>query len=114
MDQVTILILIFFFVVQLMVFVFALLKMQEIRKQTLPTELKLRLLENEENLFDLGLYVGLFGTVSALILVVLNVVEASLMAAYASTLFGIIFVAILKVVFLRPLRERLILETELL
>lgn len=112
MDQVTILILIFFFVVQMMVFVFALLKMQEIRKQTLPTELKLRLLENEENLFDLGLYVGLFGTVSALILVVLNVVEASLMAAYASTLFGIIFVAVLKVVFLRPLRERLILETE--
>lgn len=114
MDQVTILILIFFFVVQLMVFVFALLKMQEIRKQSLPNEIKLRLLENEENLFDLGLYVGLFGTVSALILVVLNIVEASLMAAYASTLFGIIFVAILKVVFLRPLRERLILETELL
>lgn len=111
MDQVTLLILVFFFVVQLMVFVFALLRMQEIRKQAVAVDTKLKLLDNEENLFDLGLYVGLFGTVSALILVVLNIVEASLMAAYASTLFGILFVAILKVGFLRPLRQRLILQT---
>ena len=46
---------------------------------------------------------------ASLTLVVLNIVDASLMAAYASTLFGIIFVAILKIGFLRPFRRRLIL-----
>ena len=69
-------------------------------------------MDNEENLFDLGLYVGLGGTVLSLILVVLNIVDASLMAAYASTLFGIIFVAILKVGFVRPSRRKLILEIQ--
>lgn len=112
MDQVTILILVMFFVIQLMVFVYGMLKMHEIRRQPIAARTRLKLLDNEENLFDLGLYVGLFGTVFALILVVLNIVEASLMAAYASTLFGIIFVAFLKVGFLRPLRQRLILESE--
>jgi hypothetical protein len=109
-DQVTILVLLLFFVAQLLVFIFCLIKIAEVRRQKLAAELKLRLLDNEENLFDLGLYVGLGGTVGSLILVVLNVVDASLMAAYASTLFGIIFVAILKVGFLRPYRRQLILE----
>lgn len=108
-DQVTLLILLLFFVVQLLVFVFGLLKIGEVRRREVSTEVKLRLLDNEENLFDLGLYVGLGGTVASLILVVLNIVDASLMAAYASTLFGIIFVALLKVGFLRPYRRSLIL-----
>lgn len=108
-DQVTLLILLLFFVVQLLVFVFGLLKIAEVRRREVSAEVKLRLLDNEENLFDLGLYVGLGGTVSSLILVVLNIVDASLMAAYASTLFGIIFVALLKVGFLRPYRRSLIL-----
>lgn len=109
-DQVTILILLLFFVLQLAVFVFCLIRIGEVKKQNAAPETKIRLLENEEHLFDLGLYVGLGGTVSALILVVLNVVEASLMAAYASTLFGIIFVALLKVMVLRPYRRLLILQ----
>ena len=109
-DQVTILVLLLFFVAQLLVFIFGLMKLAEVRRQPVTPEVKLRLLDNEENLFDLGLYVGLGGTVASLILVVLNVVDASLMAAYASTLFGIIFVAILKVGFLRPFRRRVILE----
>jgi hypothetical protein len=109
-DQVTILILLLFFILQLLVFIFGLLKISEVRRQPLRPEVKLHLLDNEENLFDLGLYVGLGGTVSSLILVVLNIVDASLMAAYASTLFGIIFVAILKVGFLRPFRRKLILQ----
>jgi hypothetical protein len=45
-----------------------------------------------------------------LILVAIGIVEASLMAAYASTLFGILFVAMLKVMHLRPYRRKLILE----
>jgi hypothetical protein len=44
--------------------------------------------------------------------VTLGVVEASLMAAYASTLFGILTTAIIKVFHLRPLRRNLILERE--
>jgi hypothetical protein len=109
-DQATILILLLFLVLQLLVFIFGLLRIAEVRRQSVPPETKIHLLENEEVLFDLGLYVGLGGTVGSLILVVLNFVDASLMAAYASTLFGIIFVAILKVGFLRPYRRTLILQ----
>ena len=112
LDQVTIIILLLFFLIQLMVYVFALIKVIEIKKQERRAALKIRLLENEENLFDLGLYVGLSGTVIALILLTLNIVQASLIAAYASTLFGIIFVAILKVCHVRPFRRSLILKAE--
>jgi hypothetical protein len=112
LDQVTIIVLVLFFCLQLVVYVFGLIKIYEIRGQNFAPEIKLRLLENEENLFDLGLYVGLGGTVAALILLALDIVQASLIAAYASTLFGIIFVAILKVMHLRPFRRRLILEHE--
>ncbi|MDP4878486.1 MAG: hypothetical protein NWR36_01245, partial [Opitutales bacterium] len=45
-----------------------------------------------------------------LILVAVGIVEASLMAAYASTLFGILFTAVLKVMHLRPYRRTLIIE----
>jgi hypothetical protein len=34
------------------------------------------------------------------------------MAAYASTLFGILFVAVLKICHVRPYRRKLILESE--
>ncbi len=110
-DQVTLIVLLMFFVLQLAVFTFSLIKLREIKGQNVPAKVKLTLLENEDSLFDLGLYIGLGGTVSALILVVMEFVEASLMAAYASTLFGIIFVAILKIFFLRPYRRQLILES---
>ena len=110
LDQVTLLVLILFFVLQLVIYCFCLIKLKEISKQKLSPALKLKLLDNEENLFDFGLYVGLGGTVLALILVAVGVVEASLMAAYASTLFGILFTAALKVLNLRAYRRRLIME----
>jgi len=110
LNQVTLLVLALFFVVQLVIYCFCLIKLKEIAKQKLSAELKIRLLENEENLFDFGLYVGLGGTVLSLILVAVGIVEASLMAAYASTLFGILFVALLKVLHLRPYRRHLIIE----
>ncbi len=109
-DQASLISLILFFVIQATVFIFGLIRIREIKRQQGDPELKLRLLDNEENLFDLGLYVGLGGTVTALVLIALNVVEASLMVAYASTLFGIVFVACLKVMILRPYRRNLILE----
>lgn len=112
LDQVTILVLLLFLVLQGTVFVFGLLKIREIQLNEAAPALKLRLLDNEENLFDLGLYVGLGGTVSSLVMVVLEFIDASLMAAYASTLFGIVFVAILKIAFLRPFRRHLIVAAD--
>lgn len=112
LNQVTLLVLLLFFIVQLVIYCFCLIKLKEIAKQALSPHMKLQLLDNEENLFDFGLYVGLGGTVLSLILVAIGIVEASLMAAYASTLFGILFVALLKVMHLRPYRRKLILETD--
>lgn len=112
LNQATLLVLALFFVIQLVIYCLCLIKIQEIAKQAHDAATKLKLLDNEENLFDLGLYIGLGGTVLSLILVAVGVVEASLMAAYASTLFGILFVAILKVLHLRPYRRKLILEAE--
>lgn len=111
LNEVTLLVLALFFVLQLVIYCFCLIKLKEIARQNLDPSMKLRLLDNEENLFDFGLYVGLGGTVLSLILVAVGIVEASLMAAYASTLFGILFVALLKVLHLRPYRRKLILET---
>ncbi|MDQ8193176.1 hypothetical protein QEH59_01975 [Coraliomargarita sp. SDUM461004] len=110
LNQVTLLVLALFFIAQLIIYCFCLIKLKEIAKQKLSASLKIKLLENEENLFDFGLYVGLGGTVLSLILVAVGIVEASLMAAYASTLFGILFVAILKVLNLRPYRRHLIIQ----
>ncbi|MGJ8652582.1 MAG: hypothetical protein ACSHX8_04870 [Opitutaceae bacterium] len=110
LNQVTLLVLALFFIIQLVIYSFCLIKLREVAKQNLSAEMKIKLLENEENLFDFGLYVGLGGTVLSLILVAVGIVEASLMAAYASTLFGILFTAILKVMHLRPYRRTLIIE----
>ena len=43
-----------FFVLQLMVYVFCLIRLSIIKRVKAPAKLKLKLLENEENLFDLG------------------------------------------------------------
>ena len=110
LNQVTLLVLALFFIIQLVIYCFCLIKIREVAKQALSADMKLKVLDNEENLFDFGLYVGLGGTVLSLILVAVGIVEASLMAAYASTLFGIIFTALLKVLHLRPYRRQLILE----
>lgn len=109
-DSVTLLILSIFLVLQLGLYVFCLVKLSEIRQQQIADNTKIQLLENEENLFDSGLYLGLGGTVASLILLAVGVVEASLMAAYASTLFGILFVSFFKIFHLRPLKRRLILS----
>jgi hypothetical protein len=47
-----------------------------------------------------------------LILVSLGVIQFSLMAAYSSTSFGIIFVSILKIFNVRPARRQLLLQAE--
>jgi len=109
-DQVTLLVLGLFFLLQGAIYAYSRVKIQQIKRLDATAEIKLKLLENEEHLFDSGLYVGLSGTVASLIMIALNIVQASLMAAYASTLFGIIFVAILKIFNIRPYKSALILS----
>jgi len=52
------------------------------------------------------------GTIIFLILVSLNIIQFSLMAAYSSTSFGIIFVSFFKIFNLRPARRKLLMEAE--
>ncbi len=100
----------FFASLQVAVYVVCLRKIREIENLLEDPLLKLRLLENEENLFDAGLYVGIGGTATALVLQVLGVIEANLLAAYSSNLMGIIAVALVKIRHVRPYKRTLILE----
>ena len=104
--------LLLFFVLQALIYTACLVKLAEIRRQAMASRIKLKLLENEDHLFDAGLYLGFVGTIISLILVSLGVIKPSLMAAYSSTSFGIIFVSVFKIFHLRPLRRKLLLETE--
>ena len=111
MNQLSLASLVSFFVVQALIYVWCLTKLAEIRRQSIEPHLKLRLLENEDHLFDAGLYVGFVGSVISLILMSIGVGKISMMA-YASTSFGIIFVSVLKIFHVRPLRRKLIIESE--
>ena len=99
-----------FAALQVAMYMACLRKIREIESQDAPPLLKLRLMENEENLFDSGLYVGMMGTAAALVLQVLGVIEPNLLAAYSSNLFGIICVALVKIRHVRGFKRRLILE----
>jgi len=112
MNQKSLLTLLLFFVLQGLLYIACLVKLAEIRRQKVGARMKLRLLENEEHLFDAGLYLGFAGTIVSLILVSLKIMEGSIMAAYGSTSFGIVFVSIFKIFNLRPTRRRLLLEAE--
>jgi hypothetical protein len=87
-------------------------KINSIAAETITPLLKLRLMENEENLFDSGLYVGMMGTAAALVMQVLGVIEPNLLAAYSSNLFGIVCVAMVKIRHVRVFKRQLILENE--
>ena len=112
MDTSTILSIIVFAAIQVGMYIICLLKISEISRQTLPAATRLRLLENEENLFDGGLYIGIAGTATALVLQVLHLIDANLLAAYSSNLFGIVCVALVKIRHVRPCKRQLILEIQ--
>jgi len=101
-----------FFVLQALIYTACLVKLAEIKRQRVLPRVKLRLLENEEHLFDAGLYLGFAGTIVSLILVSLHIFQLSLMAAYSSTSFGIIFVSVFKIFHLRPARRTMLLQAE--
>jgi len=112
MNPIMLLTLLVFFALQALLYAACLLKLAEIRRQKVPPRIQLKLLENEEHLFDAGLYLGFVGTVASLIIASLGLVKFSLMAAYSSTSFGIIFVVIFKIFHLRPARRKLLLAAE--
>lgn len=111
MQNSTVLSVVVFAVLQVIMYVICLLKIADIDRQSIPASLKLRLMENEENLFDGGLYLGIAGTAAALVLQVMQVIEANLLAAYSSNLFGIVCVALVKIRHVRSYKRKLILET---
>jgi len=104
--------LLIFFVLQALLYCACLVKLAEIRRQNVLPRVRLRLLENEEHLFDAGLYLGFGGTIVCLILASLRLTQFSLMAAYSCTAFGIFFVSIFKIFQLRPARRQLLLQSE--
>lgn len=108
----TILSVLLFAGLQVAVYAICLMKIREIEMSTGSAQLRLRLMENEENLFDSGLYIGIAGTAAALVLQVLQVIQANLLAAYASNLFGIVTVACVKIYHVRAAKRRLIVEAQ--
>ena len=102
-----------FFVLQALLYVSSIVKLAEIGRQRVGPRVKLRLLENEEHLFDAGLYLGFLGTIIAFILSSLSEHPTfNLMVAYSSTSFGILFVSVFKIFHLRPVRRKLVMEAE--
>lgn len=99
-----------FAALQVAVYFLCLVKIREISRQPVSPLVKLRLMENEENLFDMGLYVGIGGTAAAMVLITLGLVQANLLAAFSSNLFGITCVALVKIRHVRPYKRQLILE----
>jgi hypothetical protein len=105
--------LLLFFVLQGLIYCACLVKLAEIRRQKVPARVQLKLLENEEHLFDAGLYLGFAGTIVCLILVSLGSIKFSLMAAYSCTACGVIFVSIFKIFSLRTARRQLLMQSEM-
>ena len=111
MELSTILSITTFACLQIGMYFICLLKISDVDRQPLGAPGKLRLIENEENLFDGGLYLGIAGTATALVLQVLHLIDANLLAAYSSNLFGIVCVAMVKIRHVRPYKRKLILES---
>lgn len=112
MDSSTIISILLFASLQVGMYFICLVKIREIAGQDVSPLVRLRLIENEENLFDGGLYLGIGGTATALVLQVLGVIEPNLLAAYSSNLFGITCVALVKIRHVRPFKRELILVSQ--
>jgi hypothetical protein len=111
LDSLSLQLMLAFLILQVIVLILSCLSIQKNKKNTSRPEVRLRLLENDEHLYDLGLYIGLGGTVCSLIFILLGQNQQGMMAAYTSTLFGILEVALFKVLILRPYRHQLILQS---
>jgi hypothetical protein len=107
-DQRTLQLTLLFMALQVAVFLFSTLAVNKLKRSEGNAETKMKLLENDDTLFDLGLYIGLAGTVLSFLFILLGSDKQGMLAAYTSTLFGIIEVALFKITVLRPYRQQLI------
>ena len=82
-----------------------------LKRSTEAVSIRLKKLENADLFLDLPLYFGLLGTVSSFIVMSFNP-NISRLIAYSSTLVGIIFSVILRLVFQYPLKQALITAAE--
>ena len=112
MDLHSLLAIALFGALQISMYLICLAKIRSLDALDLPPLVKLRLMENEENLFDGGLYLGIGGTATALVFQVLGLIEPNLLAAYSSNLLGITCVALIKIRHVRPFKTRLILAAQ--
>ena len=102
-----------FAAIQLFVYLTCKSKVDEIRQGEGDPLLKLRLLENEDNLFDMGLYIGIAGTALTLAIKMLAPgFGIRLSVAYASNIFGILCVALVKIHHVRGTRQELIMDAD--
>ena len=94
---------------QIIIYVFCLMRISEVRKQAGEVGLKLDILDNEDNLFDLGLYIGSAGTALGLGRIMLGLFTKPY-SAYVSNIMGIACVAMVKIKHLRNTRQELLEE----
>ena len=101
------LILIFVMTLQIFAFLTALLVYGGLIRSKEPVAIRLRKVENADLFLDLPLYFGLFGTVSSFIVMAFNP-QISRLIAYSSTLVGIIFSVVLRLILQYPLKQKLL------
>ena len=100
-------ILMFILVLQATAFMMAAKVFSALKRSTEAVSIRLKKLENADLFLDLPLYFGLLGTVSSFIVMSFNP-NISRLIAYSSTLVGIIFSVILRLIFQYPLKQALI------
>ena len=104
-------ILMFIMVLQATAFMMAAKVFSALKRSTEAVSIRLKKLENADLFLDLPLYFGLLGTVASFIVMSFNP-NISRLIAYSSTLVGIIFSVILRLVFQYPLKQALITAAE--
>jgi hypothetical protein len=88
-------------------------ELQKVKDHPGSVSLKLKQLDNVDIFFDLPLYLGLLGTVTSFVIMLFDP-GVSRIVAYSSTIVGIIFSALIRVIYQYPLRKELLnmVETE--
>ena len=106
----SLIILISILILQAFAFVAAATVFSGLKRSAEPVDVRLKKLENADLFLDLPLYFGLLGTVASFIVMSFNP-NISRLIAYSSTLVGIIFSVILRLIFQYPLKQSLIIAS---
>ena len=94
-------------IIQIMALFTAIMVFNRIRRSSEPATVKLAKLGNADIFLDLPLYIGLFGSVSSFMVMSFSSSSGQLIA-YSSTLIGIIFCTLMRLLLLYPLKTKLI------